>query len=65
MYTFWDYFFGWLILAMFVIPALSGLLINIVISALGAWGMTNGMPEQTGATTVSINEKFYDHDEDY
>jgi hypothetical protein len=65
VYSFWDYFFSWLIAGLFILPVVTGLVINAVISAMGAWGMTNGMPEQTGQTTVNVNESFYDHDEDY
>ena len=64
-YDFWDYFFGWLILAAFFIPFLGGILIQVMVfftaMFVGAFGVASSTIKETYST---IRIRHYDEDED-
>lgn len=64
-YDFWDYFFGWLILAAFFIPFLGAIAVQITVfftaMFVGAFGVASSNIKEAYST---VRIKHYDMDED-
>lgn len=64
MYDFWDYFWGFLILAVFTLPIVAVVAIKLSFFGMAIFGAMFGFSKTSDEGRVSVRVKYYDEDED-
>jgi hypothetical protein len=64
-YDFWDYFWGWVILAAFFVPVLGAILIQVIVFIVAMVGGTVGLGTTAREPSARVKINSHDMDEDY